>query len=103
MKLIQFDCFNLQLRIYKEDEVEAFKKRFKVVELDIGGVHGMSCENGIWIGVADVKTCAHESQHFVDYLLSNWLNIECCDFGETAELRANLVGYVTQKVWDYVS
>ena len=101
MKTVDLPTYNARLRIFKEDELDAFCKRYKVEREE--NEECLACENGVWIGVVDVERVAHEASHFVDWLLEIWLECEQGTLMSNKELRAYLIGYVSQKIWDYVS
>jgi len=100
MKTVNLPTQNARLRIFRKDELQAFLKRYKI---EHGSQLCLTCETGIWIGDVNVDSCAHEATHYVDWLLEDWLECEQGTLASNNELRAYLVGYVTQKVWDYVS
>ena len=99
MKTVDIPMLNARLRIYRAEELSAFLKRYGIERAT--NELCLSCQNGIWMGKVSVDLCAHESTHFVDWLLEEWLDCEQGSLKSNAELRAYLVGYITQKVWDY--
>ena len=100
MKRRKIKDFNESVYIYRPDEKEKFCKDY---DLTIGKNDvGMSCGNGVWIGVVKVWACAHEVTHFVDWLLEKHLRIPAQTLEATTELRAYMVGNITEDVWDYV-
>ena len=102
MRKVDIPMFNCRLRIYRNDERDAFEKQTKVKLTS--DYLALSCENSVWIGKPKdvVGTCYHEASHFVEWMLEDWLEVDQGTLRSNTELRAYMTQYFGGKIVEYV-
>lgn len=101
MKKKRVPIFNESIYIYNKDEADKFSRDY---DCKIGkNVDGMSCGNGIWIGNPTINVMSHEASHYVDWFMEDHLMVKTANLWDNTEVRAYLLGFVAQAVFDYVT